>query len=83
MSLTSLRPILRSQDLVASVNLHGENLGFTPERANQEWDGPPCHVTAALMLAPRNERAAYDKIGEDFLYGMREFAVYDKNGYLH
>ena len=112
MKLTSLRPMLWTEDLPGSVDFYTSVLGFAANEVNDEWGWASLSNDGMeLMLAKPNEHTANDKIGftgsfyfntddvdalwaelkdkaricydiENFEYGMREFAIYDNNGYL-
>jgi uncharacterized glyoxalase superfamily protein PhnB len=108
----ALRPMLRTNDLHATVEFWTDRLGFTCNGLSEDdgWaslrrDGievmiamPNAHVpfktpaftgsfyfsvddVAALWADLKNQvNIAYPM--EEFYYGMREFAIYDNNGYM-
>lgn len=112
MKITTLRPMLWTEDIAGTIDFYFERLGFTCDAYSEEWGWATLSIDdVAIMLARPNEHTPYDKIGftgsfyfttddvdslweklkdkatvcydiEDFPYGMREFAVYDNNGYL-
>src|SRR6478672_2946721 len=112
MSLTNLRPMMWTEDLMGSVGFYTDVLGFTAVEVREDWGWASLSKDNVwLMLCRPNEHTPYDKIGftgsfyfniddvdalwdelrdkvkvcygiENFEWGMREFAVYDNNGYL-
>jgi catechol 2,3-dioxygenase-like lactoylglutathione lyase family enzyme len=110
--LVALTPMLRTWDLPGSIRFYTEILGFTCDRASEEWgwalltrDGmaimlsrPNAHegdarpaFTGSLYLRTTDvdrdwvalrDRARVCYPIEDFAHGMREFGIYDNNGYL-
>jgi uncharacterized glyoxalase superfamily protein PhnB len=108
----SLRPMLRTRNLQATVKFWTDCLGFSCEGFSGEdgWASlrrdavsvmiatPNAHVpfetaaftgsfyfnvddVAALWIQLKDQvKIAYPM--EDFEYGMREFAIYDNNGYM-
>jgi len=108
----SLRPMLRTKDLPATLQFWTERLGFTCAgfSAADGW-ASLCRDSVSLMIATPNAHVPFetatftgsfyfnvDNVAalwtqlkdhariaypmEDFEYGMREFAIYDNNGYL-
>jgi uncharacterized glyoxalase superfamily protein PhnB len=108
----SLRPLLRTKDLEATLDFYTQRLGFNCD-ALSESDGwaslsrdsvtlmiarPNDHVPfaaaaftgslyfnvddAAALWAELKDRVEICYPLEDFHYGMREFAIYDNNGYV-
>jgi len=108
----SLRPMLRTKDLHATIRFWTERLGFTCEGFSEEdgWASlsrdrvavmvatPNAHMpfsaaaftgsfyfnvddTATLWASLKDDVEIAYPI-EDFPYGMREFAIYDNNGYM-
>ena len=112
MSLTSLRPILRTTQIAETISFYNEILGFTVDNYDEEWAWASLNKDGIeIMLAFPNEHEPFDRpifTGsfyfntdnvdewweklkdktkicyelETFDYGMREFAIYDNNGYL-
>ena len=112
MTLKTLRPMLWTADVRATVDFYVEQLGFTCGEYREEWgwaavhrDGveimvsrPPEHVpferpafTGSFYLVTDRVDALWAELEgkarvcyplEEFFYGMREFAIYDNNGYL-
>ena len=108
----SIRPMLRTKDLHATVRFWTDRLGFTCEALSEEdgWaslsrDGVGVMVAtpnghkpfsapaftgslyfnvddAAALWASLRDDAEIAYPIEDFAYGMREFAIYDNNGYM-
>jgi uncharacterized glyoxalase superfamily protein PhnB len=108
----SLRPMLRTKDLQATIDFYTERLGFVCDGLSEEDGWASLHRDdVVLMVATPNEHVPFDvpaftgsfyfnvdnvdalwaalkdraRIGypmEDFHYGMREFAIYDNNGYM-
>lgn len=105
-----LTPMLRTQDLTATIDFYVHLLGFQCRARSDDWatlarDGvelmvatPNQHLpfaapafsgslyfhvadVAALWLSLKS-RAEVCYPLEDFDYGMREFAIFDNNGYL-
>ena len=112
MKFLSLRPMLRTKDLKATIAFYTERLGFTCDGLS-DADGwaSLSRDAVVLMVATPNAHVPFDvptftgsfyfnvdnvdalwaavkdraEIGypmEDFHYGMREFAIYDNNGYM-
>ena len=108
----SLRPMLRTKDLHATLKFWTERLGFACESFSEDdgWTSL-CRDAVVVMLASPNahlpfiapaftgslyfnvddvavlwnelkDRADIAYPMEDFEYGMREFAIYDNNGYM-
>jgi uncharacterized glyoxalase superfamily protein PhnB len=108
----SLRPMLRTKDLHATVKFWTDCLGFDCKGLSQE-DGWAwlCRDHVSVMVATPNAHVPFetpaftgsfyfdvddvtalwadlkDRVTiaypmEDFAYGMREFAIYDNNGYM-
>src|SRR5262245_38413956 len=108
----TLRPILRTKDLQATVKFWTDRLGFSCDGLSEE-DGwaSLCRDSVSVMVATPNAHVPFEapvftgsfyfnvddvatlwvqlkdqvKIAypmEDFEYGMREFAIYDNNGYM-
>lgn len=112
MTLKTLRPMLWTADVRATVDFYVERLGFTCGEFREEWgwaavhrdeveimvSRPPEHVafegpvfTGALYIVTDRVDALWAEVQgkaricyplDDFFYGMREFAIYDNNGYL-
>ncbi len=112
MQITALTPMLRTWDLLGTIDFYTSTLGFACERHNEEWGWAALSRDGcAIMLSSRNEHegdkapaftgSLYFRVTdavalwvqlrekvrvcyplEDFPYGMREFGVYDNNGYL-
>jgi uncharacterized glyoxalase superfamily protein PhnB len=111
-SFQSLRPMLRTKDLQATVKFWTDRLGFSCNGLS-EGDGwaSLCRDRVSVMIAMPNAHVSFEtpaftgsfyfdvddvaalwadlkdrvKIAypmEDFEYGMREFAIYDNNGYM-
>lgn len=112
MKLTSLRPILWTDQLEETIAFYTEHLGFSTREKNDDWGWAAlvCNEVE-LMLAKPNSHTPFDgpkfsgsfyfntddvnglwnrlkdkaKVcyePEEFEWGMREFAIYDNNGYL-
>lgn len=108
----SLRPMLRTKNLKATLDFYEQRLGFTCDSLS-ETDGWAAlsRDSVRLMIAVPNQHLPFDApvftgslyfnvddaaalwAGlkdhaeicypmEDFPYGMREFGIYDNNGYL-
>ena len=108
----SLRPMLRTKDLHATVTFWTDCLGFSCKGLSEE-DGwaSLCRDHVSVMIATPNAHVPFevatftgsfyvdvdnvtelwadlkDRVRiayrmEDFEYGMREFAIYDNNGYM-
>ena len=108
----SMRPMLRTKDLDATVQFWTNRLGFTCDGMS-EPDGwaSLSRDGVGLMIATPNAHVPFDRPGftgsfyfnvddvaalwadlkdrveiaypmEEFHYGMREFAIYDNNGYM-
>lgn len=112
MKCLSLRPMLVTTALPATIEFYVGVLGFTCEAFSEEWGWASLKKDAVhIMLSGPNEHEPFDgprftgsfyintddvdawwqqlkdkaRIGyplENFNYGMREFAIYDNNGYL-
>lgn len=112
MSLTFVRPLLRTHRLDETILFYTEILGFTLADKNEEWQwaslykdeiglmlgGENAHFpfkqpqfTGSLYFSTNNINRLWaeikDKVNvcyvpEDFPWGMREFAIFDNNGYL-
>jgi uncharacterized glyoxalase superfamily protein PhnB len=111
-SFQSLRPMLRTKDLHATVKFWTDCLGFSCKGLSEEegW-ASLCRDRVSVMIATPNAHVPFEtpaftgsfyfdvddvtalwadlkdrvKIAypmEDFGYGMREFAIYDNNGYM-
>jgi uncharacterized glyoxalase superfamily protein PhnB len=111
-SFQSLRPMLRTKDLHATVKFWTDRLGFSCDGVSEE-DGwaSLSRDSVTVMIATPNARVPFEtpvftgsfyfnvdnvaalwadlrdrvKIAypmEEFEYGMREFAIYDNNGYM-
>ncbi len=112
MRLLALQPMLRTKDLMATVEFYQEMLDFSCDGLDLEegW-ASLSRDQVSLMVASPNAQMPFDKplfTGslyfylddvdelwasissrvevcypiEDFDYGMREFAIFDNNGYL-
>jgi uncharacterized glyoxalase superfamily protein PhnB len=108
----SLRPMLRTKDLKATIEFYTTRLGFVCHSVSDE-DGwaSLCRDAIEIMVATPNIHVPFDapvftgsfyfdvddvaalwaelkdvvEIAyplEEFHYGMREFAIYDNNGYM-
>lgn len=108
----SLRPMLRTKDLPATVKFWTDRLGFRCQGVSEQ-DGwaSLCRDHVSVMVATPNAHVPFEtpaftgsfyfdvddvaalwaelkdhaKVAypmEDFQYGMREFAIYDNNGYM-
>lgn len=82
MTFRRLTPMLRTPDLPGTLALYRDVLGFDVA------SGAPAHGWLALrrdgaelMRSTPNDHEG-DTTPETFAYGMREFAIYDNNGYL-
>lgn len=112
MKISTLRPMMWTEDLAGTVEFYTKTIGFTTREFSEEWGWASLYRDDVwIMLARPNEHMPYDKIGftgsfyyttddvdalweqikdkvkvcygiENFEYGMREFAIYDNNGYL-
>ena len=112
MKLREVRPILRTKNLLETVEFYTKRLGFACESLNEQWGWaslkrdevtimiakPNDHeqfdepsFTGSLYLYSDDVEAAWQQLKdetrvcypiEDFEYGMREFAIYDNNGYV-
>lgn len=111
-SFQSLRPMLTTKDLHATVKFWTDCLGFSCMGLSEE-DGwaSLCRDGVSVMIATPNAHVPFetpaftgsfyfdvddvtalwaglkDRVNiaypmEDFEYGMREFAIYDNNGYM-
>ncbi len=112
MTFQSLKPMLRTWDIPATIAFYTDVLGFTCNAYDQNWgwahlardkvevmlsapnehegDQAPCftgsiYITCddvdELFLAIKDRVKVCYPI-EDFDYGMREFGIYDNNGFL-
>ncbi len=112
MAFSSLKPMLRTWDIPATIAFYSQVLGFKVVAFEPEWgwahlvrDGvelmlsaPNTHegdtepkFTGSLYFICDDVDLLFDNVREhsrlcypieDFPYGMREFAIYDNNGYL-
>lgn len=116
--ITTLRPMLWTEDLERTVSFYTEVLGFTADVVNLDWgwaslsiddasimfstpldfDAPPgleppdrIGCTGSFYFNTDDVDALWERLRdkvtvsydiEDFEHGMREFAVYDNNGYI-
>ena len=73
MTLQSVVPMLQTWDLKATIAFYTNVLGFTlyikTDHVDELWDRLKDKARLCYPL-------------EDFDYGMREFAIYDNNGYV-
>jgi hypothetical protein len=81
-SFERLTPMPRTRDMSATIGFYTGLLGFSCPSRSDVWatlrrDG------AELMIATPNEHLPFTtpKLA-NFDYGLREFAIYDNNGYL-
>jgi uncharacterized glyoxalase superfamily protein PhnB len=73
----------------ASMKRDNVSIMFALPNAHEPFDGPV--FTGSLYINPDDVDALWDQVKdsarvyypiEDFAYGMREFAIYDNNGYI-
>ena len=112
MRFLAMQPMLRTKDLMATVEFYQEMLDFSCDGLDLEegW-ASLSRDQVSLMVATPNEQMPFEKTVftgsfyfhlddvealwqslsgrvevcypiEDFDYGMREFAIFDNNGYL-
>ena len=112
MRVDSLTPMLRTWDLLATIEFYKRVLGFQCKAHEPDWGWASLsYGPVALMFSSPNEHegdvapaftgSLYFRVTdvdalwlrlkdqarvcyaiETFAYGMREFAIYDNNGYL-
>ncbi|MDP4149351.1 MAG: VOC family protein [Bacteroidota bacterium] len=112
MRLTFLRPMLRTDNIKATIDFYTGTLGFILEEYNEGWGWASLHKDDVwIMLARPDEHEEFkgpaftgslyfttddvDRVWhqvkdkakvcyepESFEWGMKEFAIYDNNGYL-
>lgn len=112
MKFHSLRPILWTDQLEATIDFYTQTLGFIPGERNDDWGWASLYKDdVGIMLARPNAHSPFEKPQftgslyfnidqvdelweelksktrvcyelENFEWGMREFAIYDNNGYL-
>lgn len=81
--IQGLIPVLRTWDFEASIAFYQSVLGFECVSRNDELRWAQLkRDNSALMLSGPNDHLGETEALEDFDYGMREFAIYDNNGYL-
>ena len=112
MKLTSLRPILYTNQFTETLNFYTQILGFTVSERNDDWGWASLskddvnimlaipnhhmgfekpHFTGSFYFNVEDVEAAWAELEhktkicyeiETFEWGMREFAIYDNNGYI-
>lgn len=112
MKLTTLTPVIYTNDIEETVNFYVQVLGFTCIANQPDWGWARVSLdNVDVMISKPNDHIFFDKPTftgsfyfntdnvdeiweqvkdktkicypiENFEYGMREFAVYDSNGYL-
>lgn len=112
MAIRSLRPMMWTDKLDATIDFYCGVLGFTLAEKNEDWGWASLYKdSVSIMLARPNAHTPFekpvftgsfyfstDKVDElwqelkekaevcyepeNFEWGMREFAIYDNNGYL-
>ncbi|MCC8409245.1 VOC family protein [Mucilaginibacter sp. UR6-1] len=112
MKLTSLRPVLWTENINKTISFYVDVLGFIISEKNDDWGWASLdRDNVAIMLAKPNGHSSHTKISftgsfyfntddveafwlavkdkapicysiETFEWGMREFAIYDNNGYI-
>jgi len=108
----TLRPILWTENLDASIDFYTQILGFSLQEKNEDWQWASLEKNrVGIMLTKPNQHEGFSKIGftgsfyftvdhvnelweelktktkicyeiETFDWEMREFAIYDNNGYI-
>lgn len=83
MKITGLRPMMWTEDLKGTTDFYVNVVGFAADEVNEElgWATLSIDDVDALWEKLKDKAGVCYGI-EDFYYGMREFAVYDNNGYL-
>jgi len=89
--------MLWTEDLDGTVKFYVETLGFTANEVNKDWGWASLSLddkigfTGTFYFHTDDVDAAWEKLKdnakvcyelENFEYGMREFAIYDNNGYM-